>query len=154
MARTAAALAAPQRAPRPAPRRDAPRRPDLRVVPRPRRRIRALGALVVVLVFGAAFALVVFQTILVQNQQRLDQLEERIDEETDRYQRNRLQIAELESPDHIVAEATQRLGMVPPPGVTYLTPSGAVTVAGDGAADLADGNDSYAQVKPFLEGAG
>ncbi len=40
----------------------------------------------------------------------------------DRYDRLRLEVAELESPGRIMAAAQERLGMVPPPGVTYLTP--------------------------------
>ena len=129
-------MAAPQHA---RPQRQAPReaaRPDLRVVDRrrPRRRLRpgptvAVGAL---LTFVIALALVVAQALLVQGQQRLDDLDERIAAATRHERELRLQVAELESPTRIVAVATNDLGMVPPAGVTYLTPSGAVTVPSDG----------------------
>ena len=121
--------AAPRTAPKQAPaRRTAP---DLRIVPRRRRRLRTgptvvLGGLIV---FVVAFGLVVAQALLVQGQHRLDDLQTRISEANRRQQELRLQVAELESPARIVDVATRDLGMVPPAGVTYLTPSGAVTVA-------------------------
>ena len=116
--------------PRTAPRSAPARRPELQVVPKARRRLRTgptifLGGLIT---FAIAFALVVAQAMLVQGQQRLDDLDVRINEATRRQQELRLQVAELESPARIVAAATTDLGMVPPAGVTYLTPSGAVTV--------------------------
>ncbi len=127
-------MGAPMHA-RPVPSRRAPElrertdaSPALRVVP-PRRRLRAgptIG-LGVLLAFGIAFALVALQTLLVQGQSRLDQLDARIADATDLQADLRLQVAELESPERVVAAATD-LGMVPPPGVTYLTPSGLVTV--------------------------
>lgn len=83
------------------------------------------------LAFGIAFALVVAQALLVQGQQRLDDLQTRTAEATREQQELRLRVAELESPARIVEAATVDLGMVPPAGVTYLTPSGAVTVSGD-----------------------
>lgn len=109
--------------------RPAPARPPLRVV-EPRRRFRTGPTVVLggLLAFAIAFALVVAQTALVQGQQRLDRLDERVVEATRRQQELRLQVAELESPARIVAAATNELGMVPPADVTYLTPSGAVTV--------------------------
>ena len=119
---------APKRAPvrQPAPRS----RPDLHVVERPRRRLRPGPTVVLsgLLAFGIAFALVVAQALLVQGQQRLDDLSARTAEATREQQELRLQVAELESPARIVEAATTDLGMVPPEGVTYLTPSGAVTV--------------------------
>ena len=116
---------------RPEPRRTPiRRRPELQVVPKRRRKLRTgptifLGGLIT---FAIALALVVAQAMLVQGQQQLDELDGRISEATRRQQELRLQVAQLESPDRIVAVATNDLGMVPPPGVTYLTPSGAVTV--------------------------
>jgi cell division protein FtsL len=112
---------------RPAPTPRPPERAPLSVVP-PRRRLRTgrtvlLGGL---LAFVIAFGLVVAQALLVQGQQRLDDLDGMNADAARRQRELRLQIAELESPDRIVAAATD-LGMVPPPGVTYLTPSGLVT---------------------------
>lgn len=110
--------ARPAHAPRRAP---ATRRPELRVVG-PRRRLRtgptvALGGL---LAFAIAFALVVAHALLVQGQQRLDDLERRIAEARTEQEELRLEAARLESPQRIVDAATE-LGMVPPDTVTYLT---------------------------------
>jgi cell division protein FtsL len=128
-ASSAAAAAEPRRAPV---RRTEPLRAPLRVVPKRGRRLRTgptvfLGGL---LAFAIAFVLVVAQALLVQGQQQLDDLGTRIAEADRRQQELRLQVAQLESPSRIVAVATNDLGMVPPAGVTYLTPSGAVTVPG------------------------
>jgi cell division protein FtsL len=117
-------MTAPLRAPVPL-RREAPpqARPDLRVVPRRRpRRLRAITTVALTMAFGIAFALVVLQTVLVQGQQRLDQIDERIAEEGERFDELRLQVAQLESPGRIV-DAAVGLGMVTPPEVTYLTPA-------------------------------
>ncbi len=147
---------------RPAPRRDAPapaRRPELRVVGavHRQRRIKVVGALVGLVVFGMLFGLVVFQTVLVQNQNRIDKVDAKITAAQATYQQLRLQAAQLEAPTRIVQEATTRLGMVTPPGTTYLTPSAAEAAAVDaastsGPADQgADG--SWTKVKPFLGAA-
>lgn len=100
----------------------APARPRLEVV-EPRRRLRtgptiALGAF---LTFVVALALVTCQVILVQGQERLDRLEADLTTEAERYDRLRLQVAELEAPERIVDAATA-LGMAPPDTITYLTP--------------------------------
>lgn len=126
----------PARPARPAPRpvREAPARPPLRIVrageltPRARRRrnraiVGATGALVVIGLFG----LVAFHVMVTQAQFRLDRINGRVSQDEARYQRLRLQVAELESPDRIIAAAQERLGMVPPPGVTYLSATGAAT---------------------------
>jgi len=120
--------------PRPATRRaPQPARAPLRVVA-PRRRLRTGPTVVLggLLAFAIAFGLVVAQTELVQGQQQLDRLDQRVADATREHQELRLHVAELESPERIVAAATRDLGMVPPAGVTYLTPSGAVTVTDDG----------------------
>ena len=126
----ATATRVPARTPRVAPLVAPKKRPQLEVVPERRRRLRTgptvlLGGL---LAFAIAFLLVVAQAMLVQGQQQLDDLGTRVAEADRRQQELRLQVAELESPSRIVAVATTDLGMVPPEGVTYLTPSGAVTV--------------------------
>ena len=135
---------------------EAERRPDLHVV-EPRRRLRtaptfALGA---VLAFGIAFAVVACQVTLVQGQERIDQLDARITESSDRYQELRLTVAELESPARIIEAATTNLGMVSPPAITYLTPDGAVIVPGVAdPAFVADQLGEYAETRPNLEGGG
>ncbi len=100
----------------PAPRNAPARRPELQVVPKQGRRLRTgptvlLGGL---LAFAIAFALVVAQALLVQGQQRLDDLGTSV-AEADRHQQElRLQVAQLESPTRIVAAATNDLGLCPP----------------------------------------
>ncbi len=123
------------RRPAPARRRAAPRpeaapaRPQLRVltpgaaVEADRRKLVRL--LVVVAATVAAlclFGIVVFHVMLTQNQFRLDALQDQALERQAEFDRLRLQVAELESPDRIVADA-QQLGMVPAPKVVYLTPT-------------------------------
>jgi len=109
-------------------------RPNLRVVapgelsPRARRRrARILAALTAALVLAGLFGLVAFHVALTEGQLQLDRLQQRATDERDEYDRRRLQVAELEAPERVVAAAQQRLGMVSPPGVTYLSPSGVRT---------------------------
>ena len=89
-----------------------------------RRRARLMGVLVLIVVAAALFGLVASHVALTQGQFRLQRLRERAAVEQSRYERLRLQVAELESPARVVAAAQERLGMVPPPGVTYLSPAG------------------------------
>ena len=81
----------------------------------------AATVLVSVLLFGV----VAFHAVLSQGQLQLDRLQTEAETQQAKYDRLRLQVAELEAPERVVAVAQQRLGMVPPPGVTYLSPSGA-----------------------------
>ncbi|HMC41470.1 MAG TPA: hypothetical protein VKI20_00565 [Acidimicrobiales bacterium] len=129
-ARSAAAAARSAAAPaRPGP---APaRRPPLRIVgprelgPRARRRrARALTTAIGALVSALLFGLVVFHVLIAQSQLQLGRLETRALDAQARYDRLRLQVAQLSSPGRIVASAQERLGMVPPPGITYLSPVG------------------------------
>ena len=153
-------VAAPRRAPAPAPKA----RPPLRVVPtdqaRPgvdrRRRARLVTGLTVLFVIAALFGLVASHVVLTQGQFRLEQLEKQAAEEQARFERLRLQVAQLESPERIVAAAQERLGMVPPPGVKYLSPVGAVDgtegAAAEGGEDerLAAGEADWTTVKRHL----
>lgn len=130
---TATATAAVRR---PRPDAPAPQRPPLRVV-RPnekiaagsRRRLRPrLLVAVSVLVGGALlFGLVAAHVLLTQNQFRLQRVQRQAAQEQARYERLRAEVAELESPGRIVAAAQQRLGMVPPASVKYLTPTAGQT---------------------------
>ena len=156
--RAAAAPARVRPATRPEPRR-APARPDLRIADAPRRRLGAIGVAGVLLLFGLLFGLVVFHTVLVQNQQRLDHVQQEIRDAQARYQAQRLQVAQLESPARIVADATSRLGMVPPPGTTYLTPSQATAAEVNAPAPAAaepstPADDEWSDVKPYLSEQG
>jgi len=131
---------APQRAPRPEP-KAADATPALSVVdpryrtPLQRRaRARVMGMLVLIVVASALFGLVTSHVALTQGQFRLEDMRAEAEVHQARYERLRLEVAELESPGRIVAAAQERLGMVPPPGITYLSPIGPVT-------DMATGDD-------------
>lgn len=128
------------------------RRPTLEVVG-PRRRLSAgpTVALGATIAFAIAFVIVACQALLVQGQQRLDRLEADITASTDRYHELRLEVAELEAPDQVIAAATE-LGMVPPAEVIYLTPDAATPVEGPGGSGDADALDTYAQTRPNLGG--
>jgi len=136
-----ATLGSPEPRPRPA-----DQRPSLKVVdpayrsPAARRaRARIMGLLVVIVVAVALFGLVTSHVALAQGQFRLEDMQKKAEIEEARYERLRLQVAELESPGRIVAAAQERLGMVPPPGITYLSPVGpASDAAAHAAADDPD----------------
>jgi cell division protein FtsL len=160
------AVTAPVRAPQRQPAARPRRAPELRVVPDPAPRARLVVATVVGIsvLFAVLFGLVLFHTLLVQNQQRLDRIDAQVREQQAVYQRNRLEVAQLEAPSRIVDAATQRLHMVPPPGTSYLVPSGTTAAAvGDPSAssndqakqDQADQTGSeWSTVKPQLGAAG
>ena len=116
-------------APRPEPRRRAPaaepRQPHLWVVrpeTRARRLTRLVTAVLVVAVFAGLFAIVAVRVVLAQGQAEIDRLSQSIEAQQSVRQDLRLMVAELEAPAQIVASARQRLGMVTPVSVTYLTP--------------------------------
>ena len=158
----------------PRPRRSAPAgtRPDIKVVrparPGPSERTgvlprtgrttavitrRRLAWGAVSLVALVALAVSACQVLIAQSQFELARLQSDAATAEDRYDRLRLQVAELESPGRIMATAQERLGMVPPPGVTYLTPipsesatpAGATTQPSDDAV-AAD----WSRIKPIL----
>lgn len=152
--------AAPSRRPRPAePRRltlvtDARRREAAR-----RRHMRVLVVAVGFIAMAALFGLAAFNAVLVGGQDRLDRLQKQVAEAQSQYSANRLQVAQLAAPGRVVQVAQQRLGMVPPPGVTYLTPSQAMADEVGGSPERADtktgedgGGTSWAAVKPYLAG--
>ena len=116
-------------APRPEPRRRAPaaepKQPHLWVVrpeSRSRRITRLLTGVLVVAVFAGLFTIVAVRVVLAQGQAEIDRLSQSIEAEQAVGQDLRLAVAELEAPAQIVAVARQRLGMVTPASVTYLTP--------------------------------
>ena len=105
-------------------------RPDLRIVgdgelsERARRRRRRLAAAAsVVLLCASLFGVVAFHVVLTEGQLDLDRLRTEASAQAARNTRLRLEVAQLESPDWIVA-AAGNFGMVPAPGVTYLSPAG------------------------------
>jgi len=106
-------------------------RPALKVVPARvrRRRTAAVTVLAIVVMFVVMFGLAAFQTMIAQGQAQLDHLNGQVDAAQESYAKLRLEAARLESPARIVSVAEQRLGLVPPPSVHYLAPSGDDAVA-------------------------
>lgn len=110
--------------------------------------------LVSLAVLVSLLGLVASHVVLTQGQFRLDVLRTRTASEQERYERLRLKVAELESPSRIVAAAQERLGMVPPPSVTYLSPTGAASGThdqhGGTEEESAAEEDDYSRVKRSL----
>ena len=118
--------ARPGSAPEPAkPAREGTRAPLTIVAPDQRRR-RSIGLLVASLcavIFVGLLGLTGVQVAVAQNQERLDQVNHDLQQGRDYYDRLRLAVAKLQSPDYIVPAATKRLGMIPAAAPTYLTPT-------------------------------
>jgi cell division protein FtsB len=119
--------------PEPAPRRGPVAPPaHLRLVDpgeaRRRRRARLVTSVLVALTFAGLFAIVTLRVVLAQGQVEVDRLEASVERAQAVQQDLRLAVAELEAPAQIVAAARQRLSMVTPVTVTYLTPPPARTV--------------------------
>lgn len=146
-------------------RRAGAKRPDLKLVeggasPRlerlaPRARLVGLIGMVAVVLFGV----VAFHVVLSQGQFQLDRLQAKADQQQDRYERLRLEVAQLESPQRITSEAQNRLGMVTPDKVTPVAPNaadmpaGTVTQAGPAAPPTTNDPGSWDAVKPYLNPA-
>ncbi len=101
-------------------------RPDLRLVDprdgRDRRRARLITGVLLAAACAGLFAIVALRVLLAQGQVEVDRLEASIEHARAVQQDLRLTVAELEAPAQIVAAARQRLGMVTPMGVRYLSP--------------------------------
>jgi cell division protein FtsL len=115
--------------PRPlgAPERRDQRRPGLRVVDTRRDGTRrslasVAGTVLATVLFASVFSVVICQVLLVQAQSRLDDLNTRYDAQLIDNKVLRHDIAEGESPERIVTEATGKLDMVTTPDVGYLQP--------------------------------
>lgn len=116
-------------------------RPPLLVVPPLVRRRRAgvAAAVLFAVLFGALFGLVAFQAKLASDQRQLDALRRATADAEREYKTLRVQLAELEAPQNVVA-AARGFGLVPPSDTRHLTPSvadvAAVTAAtGETSAD-------------------
>jgi cell division protein FtsL len=136
------------------------RRPDLRIVPRLRRRRAGVVALLVcVVVFGVMLGLVAFQAKIAADQQRLDRIDQQTSNAQTEYERLRVIVAQLESPQTVISAAEGK-GMVVPDNVTYITPSmndvlgvalaegRATATTTSGAAD--DATSAWEAVKPYV----
>ena len=117
-----------------------------------RQQTRLIVAASFLLVLLGVFSLIVSQVLIAQSQFRLERLKVRADSAQDQYQRLRLEVAQLESPDRIIIDAQNRLGMVTPERVTYLTPkSDEMSLPSNGIQGLVDKTDApWMAVKPYL----
>jgi len=79
-----------------------------------------VGTLTAFALFACVFGIVVFQTMLVQGQARLDALDKHNAQEDLRSRELHQQLADLNAPGRIVSVARDKLGMVPPGEVGYL----------------------------------
>jgi cell division protein FtsL len=82
-----------------------------------------VGTIAGALLFLALFGLAAFQTVLIRAQDRLDDLNRDVAEETEISQQLELQLADLQSPERIAQVARDRLGMIAPHTITFLEPS-------------------------------
>jgi hypothetical protein len=99
-------------------------RPELKVVAPAARRRRSwqVGTVAGGLLFVAMFVIVGAQTLIVQQQRHIDQVNGRITAAEDQAEQLKMDLAELQSPERIVNEAKGRLGMVQAPSPVYLLP--------------------------------
>ena len=122
--------------------------------PAPDRPLRLALLATAVLTVGTIFGAAVFHVLLIQSEFRLDHLNKEAAKEETRYEKLRLDVAQLSAPERIVATAQQRLGMVVPPQVAYLMapvpqdPTGRGATPDDPAAPSLAGG--WAEVKPHL----
>jgi cell division protein FtsL len=98
-----------------------------------RRRARMLLAGGVSVFVMVVFGLVYTHVVLAQRQFTIDRLNSKVQAEQAQYQNLRLQVAELGSPQNIIATAEGQLGMVQPASVTYLTPNQTVSGSSNGS---------------------
>lgn len=123
-----AGTAAPRPSPRPVPRAvPAPARrleivPDARVL-RTRRLARLFTAIAGLAACFGLFGVVGVHVMLAQGQADVQRLQSQVQEQEDRQQRLRMDVATLEAPTRVVATAKNELGMVAPPTVVSLTPA-------------------------------
>ncbi len=93
-----------------------------------RTRTLTVGAAVAVVV--GLFAIVFLHVVLSQGQVKLDRLETQAEELEAQNQRLRVEVAELESPNRVVSEARQKLGMAPPTSIISIGGSPPATAPG------------------------
>ncbi len=125
-------------APAPDPR---PGRAPLRILPTEhlerrarRRRARLTLTVAASLVAGSLLGVVAINVMIAQDQLRLDRLDVQRNAALAHRSQLQLQLAQLQSPARIVAQAEQRLGMVVPSTLTYLSGNGSPVQATAGGA--------------------
>jgi cell division protein FtsL len=123
-------------------------RPALRLSPR-------TGVILTILLFAALFAVAVSHALLIEGQAKVDELDQQVAAEQARYEELRREVAELESPQRILGEATGELGMVPAGDPVWLSPDEPAPTGGLPAEPPPESPDtSAARVKPYLEPTG
>lgn len=124
--------------------REEARRIQFRLTPR-------AGVTLTVLLFVALFAVAGSHALLVESQVRLDGLDGQVAEEQSRYERLRMDVAQLESPERIMADATA-MGMVQPADPVWITPDRPVEEGSDAAQtpETESTDTSWSEVKPIL----
>ena len=117
--------------------------------PAPDRPLRLALVATALLTVGTIFGAAIFHVLLIQSEFRLDQINKEAAREQTRYEKLRLDVAQLSAPERIVAAAQQRLGMVVPPQIAYLMAPAPPSAEPDdpAAPSLAGG---WAEVKPHL----
>ncbi|MDQ6839345.1 MAG: hypothetical protein M3137_13720 [Actinomycetota bacterium] len=86
-------------------------------------RTRLLLCAAAIVAVVVAFSLVYLHVVMAQRQFRLDSLAAQVTKQQVSYSQLRLHVAQLESPQQIIATAEGQLGMRQPSNVTYLAPS-------------------------------
>lgn len=81
-----------------------------------------LGAVAVIGALGLLFVLAVLQTAITQGQAHLDRVEAQAAEREAEARALEFEVAQLEAPSRIIAEAEARLGLVEPDQVHYVEP--------------------------------
>lgn len=123
-----------------------------------RRRTRLLLEGGVVLAVVVVFGLVYLHVVLAQRQFAIDRATAQVQSEQARYQTLRLEVAQLGSPQNIIATAEGQLGMVQPASVVYLTPAHetgapAAKSASPGTEVAPAGDADWPQIKSQLAGS-
>jgi len=94
-------------------------------------------AFAMVLVFGSLMTSAILHGLLVSGQSHLDQIDRDIDVKQRELDREKLELANLQSPARIVAEATDA-GLIPAPEQHWLSPGTGAPPVVTGGADPTD----------------
>lgn len=134
--RRSAPVARPRRAGGPVPL-------TLATAPASTRQLRTVWVVGVIVVLAAVLVVMGSQALLVQGQDRLDELQRSLTEQQRIAERQQLQLAELQSPERVVAAATGRLGMVAPSDVVHLRsdPADDAAIAGASPTPAVDASE-------------
>jgi hypothetical protein len=115
----------------------------------PRRAARITAGGLCLLMVVAVFGLVALHVVSAQKQFEIDRLATEEQQAQTTYENLRLQVDQLDTPQHILGEAA-KLGMVQPHVVTFLP--GAVTLAPGSAGTAPSGASDWTKMKPVLAG--